>query len=118
MDIYELPNGAKNELDIIEKTIQSHILDLISRAIHTFREKIDDILQKSKSEITSYSESIPDSVLISATHELKLKSYSIKNRNRWLSYSIFDNLNNYPLDTINSFFNHIRITNDILVGYS
>lgn len=169
-EIFGPPNGTKSGLDIMDRTIKSHILDLISKTIHTYGEenildksqfyrifqplenrvmnselwmdvyvpilftkfdieeyiisdaisivKMDDVLQKSRAEIVSYSESIPDSVLMSATHALKLKNYSFENKNSWLCYSMFDNLNNYPLDLINSFFNALRINNNILVGYA
>jgi Apea-like HEPN len=170
-EIFGPPNGFENDLDLIPITIKSHILDLISRAIHVYGEeneldesqflkiynplenrvmnqelyfdiyvpilftkfeieeeyiisdtisivKMEDVFQKSRSEIISYSESIPDSVLMSATHALKLQNYFFENKNTWLCYSMFDDLNSYPLDEINAFFNALRINNDILVGYA
>lgn len=79
--------------------------------------EMSEVFQKSRSAIESYSEGIPNPVLMSATHALKLENCSIENMNMWTGHSIFRDLNRYPLEQINAFFNTLRI-NNILTGYA
>ncbi|PGM61833.1 hypothetical protein CN947_12985 [Bacillus cereus] len=79
--------------------------------------EVSELFQKSRSVIESYSEGIPNQVLMSATHALKLENFWIKNMNKWTGHSIYRDLNSYPLEQINAFFNTLRI-NNILTGYA
>lgn len=79
--------------------------------------EMSELFQKSRSTIESYSEGIPDQVLMSATHALKLENFSIENMNRWAGHSVFRDFNSYPFEQINAFFNTLRI-NNILTGYA
>ena len=54
---------------------------------------------------------------MSATHALKLENYRVSNMNSWISHSTFGELDNYPLEQINAFFNTLRI-NNCLSGYA
>ncbi|MHC0551361.1 hypothetical protein [Salinicoccus sp. CNSTN-B1] len=78
--------------------------------------RMSDVFQKSRANITSYSESVPDSVLMSATHALKIEGFSVPNYNYWLENPLRI-IENYPLDLINSFFDILRV-NDIFTGYA
>lgn len=79
--------------------------------------EMSDEFQKSRSDIESFSEGIPEPVLMSATHALKLENCWITNMNIWVSYSAFSEIDKYPLEQINAFFNTLRI-NNCLSGYA
>ncbi len=78
--------------------------------------EMSDIFQQSRANITSYSESIPDAVIMSATHALKIQGFAVDNYNYWSEHP-FNSIESYPLNLIDSFFNVLRI-NDILTGYA
>ncbi len=79
--------------------------------------EMSEVFQKSRSVIESYSEGIPNQVLMSATHALKLENFWTENMNMWTGHSIYRDFNSYPLEQINAFFNTLRI-NNILTGYA
>ncbi|MCR8996263.1 hypothetical protein [Brevibacillus laterosporus] len=79
--------------------------------------EMSELFQKSRSEIESYTEGIPEPVLMSATHALKFKNYSISNLNYWTSHYTFGVYENYPIEQISAFFNALRVEG-ILSGYA
>lgn len=79
--------------------------------------EMSEVFQKSRSAIESYSERIPNRILMSATHALKLENFWIGNMNRWTGDSFYRDFNSYPFEQINAFFNTLRI-NNILTGYA
>ncbi|PFX51355.1 hypothetical protein COL31_16170 [Bacillus pseudomycoides] len=79
--------------------------------------EMSEVFQKSRSQIESFSEGIPEPVLMSATHALKLENYRIENMNSWTGHHIFGDFDRYPLEQINAFFNTLRV-NNFLTGYA
>ncbi|PFA02699.1 HEPN domain-containing protein [Bacillus cereus] len=79
--------------------------------------EMSEVFQKSRSQIESFSEGIPEPVLMSATHALKLENYWIENMNRWTGHPVFGDFDRYPLEQINAFFNTLRV-NNFLTGYA
>lgn len=52
-----------------------------------------------------------------AIYALKLKDYHIPNMNYWISHTVFGELDKYPLEQINAFFNTLQIEG-FLTGYA
>lgn len=80
--------------------------------------KMDDLFQKSRFSIQSYTAGVSTSVMGAATHALVLKGYSVKDGLKITSGEIFNKLTSYPTNIIDKFFNAIRIGIGAKCGYS
>ena len=69
-------------------------------------------------DIKSYSVSVHDSVLASATHALVLKNWEVKNSPCSLEFNTLHNIQAYPINRIDKFFASIRLIKNINTGYA
>lgn len=80
--------------------------------------KIDENDHLSRIGVTTYSESISDTVLSAATHALVIEGYKMTNGNKYLTSNSLSNINSFPLEEINYFFNALRIVIEHPTGYA
>lgn len=80
--------------------------------------KLDEILQLSRIDVSTYSENITEALLSSATHALVLENYRLPNDNKYINSRILSDLQAYPLEIINYFFNALRMVIDHPTGYA
>ena len=74
--------------------------------------------QLARFKIKSYSVSVNDSVLSSATHALVLKDWQVKNSNSMSEFNILTNIQAYPIERIDKFFGAVRVARDFNTGYA
>ncbi|GGA64901.1 HEPN domain-containing protein [Salinicoccus roseus] len=80
--------------------------------------KLDEKFQLSRININTYSENINEALLSSASHALFIENYSFPNGNKYLKSRMLNDLEAYPLKTINYFFNALRMVIDQPTGYA
>ncbi|WP_214722007.1 HEPN domain-containing protein [Exiguobacterium sp. s192] len=80
--------------------------------------KLDEKMQLSRNGINSFIENINEVLLSCATHALVIDGYNLKNGNRFENSRILNEPNAYPLETINNFFNALRMVIDHPTGYA
>jgi hypothetical protein len=81
--------------------------------------KISEQYQRSRFGVRSYSPAVLDPVISSATHELVLKNYTLKNEEgTFFSYSAFDHESAYPVAKFETFLNAIKIVTNENSGFA
>lgn len=80
--------------------------------------KMDEDFHKSRITEKSHPSTIPDVVLQSATHALKITGYKVESNDRFTVLSRLNEVGFYPIELINSFFNSIRIIDGQEIGYA
>jgi len=80
--------------------------------------KISDEDQRARYGISAYSPSIPDSLYMSATHELVLKDYTYKRPNTFYDYFHFSDPHIYPLAIVEKFITILKLVTDETSGFA
>lgn len=85
---------------------------------NTYIEKLDTIMQLSRTKISNYAVPVNKTVIGAATHALVLKNYSLDNRNKWILSKLLSEQLAYPTEVIDDFFNCFRILFGYETGYA
>ncbi|UQZ56518.1 hypothetical protein C2H96_19510 [Bacillus subtilis] len=92
--------------------------DFLKLNDNTYIERMDEIMQLSRTGITEYSVPVNKTALNATTHALVLKKYSFKNDSYWNVFNLLKDERAYPLDVIDTFVNCIRIALNLETGYT
>ena len=85
---------------------------------NTYIEKMDNIMQLSRTRISNYAVPVNQTVIGSATHALVIKNYSLDNQSKWSLSKLLGEQYAYPTEIIDDFFNCFRISLGYETGYA
>lgn len=80
--------------------------------------KMDEKHHLSRINVITYSENVSDTVISAATHALVLENFRMVNGNKYINSNSLSNINSFPLEEINYFFNALRMVIDHPTGYA